>query len=96
MWWRVTKTTVRHQNCSPTSPLTNKRAKCWVKGGEPASKRHFIESELLGLYWIFAGRRFEPKGTECVLKQCCFPHDLAALEEEEGTVTSPMCTMSCL
>ena len=33
MWWRVTKTTVRHQNCSPTSPLTNKRAKCWVKGG---------------------------------------------------------------
>ena len=62
----------------------------------PASKRHFFESELLGLYWIFAGRRFEPKGTECVLKQCCFPHDLAALEEEEGTVTSPLYKMSCL
>ena len=33
MWWSVTKTTVRHQNCSPMSLLSSKRAKCWVKGG---------------------------------------------------------------
>ena len=80
------------------SPDGSGKAKPFTAGLSlvPASKQDFFESELLGLDWIFAGRRFEPKGTECVLKQCCFPHDLAALEEEEGTVTSPLCKMSCL